>query len=171
MHPNLSILEQLQIVGGFVPLALGTARTADVVSLKNYRRCVVVFVKGIGPNGDDPTITILQGTDVAFGTSKALTFTTIYKKEDLTNISDVGQWTKVTQAAANTYTHTDAAEQQLIWAIEFKAEDLDVANGYDCIRASINDVGTTTSLGCILYLMGDPVQLDAPENMKSAIID
>jgi hypothetical protein len=60
----------------------------------------VLFHKGIGTAGDDPTLTILQGTDVAFGTNKALNFTTIYTKQDLTQLSDVGQWTKVTQAAA-----------------------------------------------------------------------
>lgn len=171
MMPNASILERGQIVAGFAPNLLTTARTGDVVSLKNYRRCLVLFFKGIGTNGQDPTITILQGTDVAFGTNKALNFTTLYKKEDPTSLADVGQWTKVTQSAANTYTHTDAGEQEAIWAIDFMAEDLDIANDYDCIRAQISDVGTNTQYGCVLYILYDPIQLSAPESMPSAIID
>lgn len=171
MNPNQRILEQVQIVAGFAPINLGTARTGDVVSLKNYRRCLVKLVKGIGPNGDDPTLTISQGTDVAFGTNKGLNFTTIYKKEDVTTLADVGQWTKVTQSAANTYTHTDAGEAAAIWCVEFLVDDLDTANGYDCIRASINDVGTTTTIGYLEYILSDPVYRTAPESMASAIID
>jgi hypothetical protein len=171
--PNLRFLENHMIVTGFPPAALSTARVADVVSLKNYRRCAVCFHSSLGTAGNDPTITILQGTDVAFGTNKALNFTEVYVKQDLTHLSDVGQWTKVTQAAANTYTDTTSAEQEKIWVIEFKAEDLDIANNYDCIRAQIGDVGTSTDgqIGTIWYILSDPYQVEAPENMPSAIID
>lgn len=171
MNPNVSLLEMSQIVSGFAPVSLTAARTADVVSLKNYRRCLVVFFKGIGTAGQDPTLTLLQGTDVAFGTNKALTFTDIYKKQDPTSLGDVGQWTKVTQTAANTYTDATSAEQEAIWAIDVKAEDLDIANDYDCIRASIGDVGTNAQLGAILYIPYDPFQMAAPEDMPSAIVD
>lgn len=167
----MSLLEYVQIVSGFAPKVLTTARTADVVCMKNYRRCLVVFHKGIGTAGDDPTITLLQGTDVAFGTNKALTFTNIYKKQDPTSLGDVAQWTKVTQAAANTYTDTTSAEQEAIWAIDIKAEDLDIANNYDCIRASIGDVGTNAQYGAVEYLLYDPVLSTAPESMAGAIAD
>lgn len=175
MHPNLSILEQVQIVSGVAPIALTTARTGDVVSLKNYRRCLVLFHKGIGGVGEDPTITILQGTNVAFGTNKALDFGTIYVKQDPTSLGDVGQWTKVTRTvtagSTNTYTDATAGEQAAIWAIDFKAEDLDIANDYDCIRASVGDVGSVSQIGAIEYILYDPVQIAAPESMPSAIID
>lgn len=171
MNPNMSILEYMQICEGILPIALTTARTGRVVSLKNYRRCLVVLYKGIGTAGDDPTITLAQGTDIAFGTTKALTFTKIYVKQDLTKLSDVGQWTKVTQAAAATYTDLTSAEQAAIWAIDIKAEDLDINGGYDCIRASIGDVGTNAQLGGVLYFPYDPVNSTAPENMASAVTD
>lgn len=171
MSGNVNLLELVQIQPAFVPAALTTAQTGDVVSLKNYRRCLVLFVKGIGTAGQDPTITLAQGTDVAFGTTKALTFTTIYEKADLTTLADVGQWTKITQSAGATYTDATAAEKALIWAIDIKAEDLDTANDYDCIRASIGDVGTASQLGTVLYLLYDPVQMAAPQSMPSAIID
>jgi hypothetical protein len=170
MNPNASILEQLQIVSGFVPLALTTARVGDVVSMKNYRRCLVLFFKAAGTAGDDPTITLLQGTDVAFGTNKALPFTEILTKQGA-DLTAIGQCTKVTQAAGNTYTDATSAEVQAIWAIEIKAEDLDIANDYDCIRASIGDVGTNAQLGCMLYLLADPIQLAGATAMASAIAD
>lgn len=171
MAMNNRLLEELQIAWGFGPIDIGTARTGDVVSMKNYRRCLVLFVKGIGTAGEDPTITLAQGTDVAFGTNKALDFTEIFVKQDPTALSDVGQWTQVTQAAGNTYTDATSAEQAAIWAIEIKAEDLDIANNYDCIRASMGDAGSTNQLGVVLYILGDPVMKLPPENMPSAIID
>ena len=168
---NKSFLECAQIVSGFAPIVLTTARTGDVVSLKNYRRCLVLFHKGIGSAGEDPTITIMQGTDVAFGTNKALDFTTIHVKQDPTSLGDVGQWTKVTQSAANTYTDATSAEQAALWAIEFKAEDLDTANNYDCIRASIGDVGSVSQIGALEYILFDPIVSTAPNAMASAIVD
>lgn len=171
MNGNLHLLEQMQIAWGFGPVELTSARTGDVVSLKNYRRCAVVMIKAIGTAGQDPTITILQGTDVTFGTNKVLNFTTIYVKQDPTSLADVGQWTKVTQAAGNTYVDTTNAEQASIWVIDFKAEDLDCANNYDCIRASVADAGTNTQLATLFYILYDPYQSGAPEGMASAIVD
>lgn len=173
MNPNQRMLEQIQIVPAWTPKLLGAgANTGDVVSLKNFRRCLVVFHKSIGPSADDPTITMHQCTDVAAGTNKVLTFTTIYVKSDLTHLTDVGQWTKVSQAAASTYTDATAGESEIMWAIEFKAEDLDINNGYDCLYATVADTGTsTTTTGVIWYILGDPLFGEAPENLPSAIID
>ena len=173
MNPNLHGLERFQLVSGWVPSTMTTARTSDVISLKNYGRVGILFHKGIGTAGDDPTLTILQGTSIAFGTNKALTFTTLYVKQDPTSLGDVGQWTKVTQSAANTYTDATVAEQAALWYIEFKAEDLDIANDYDCIRVSCSDIGTTTAdqFGALLFILMDPRQQMAPEDMLSAIID
>ncbi len=173
---NSRLLERLQIVSGFPPAALTTARTGDVVCLKGYRRCLVLFHAAIGLAGEDPTITILQGTDVAFGTNKPLDFTELYVKMDATHLTDVGQWTKVTRAlvagSTNTYTDATSGEQEKIWAIEFKAEDLDIKNDYDCIRAALADTGSTASqVGVIFYILGDPVNSMAPEQMASAIVD
>lgn len=171
MGPNENLLSYAQIAEGILPQVLTTARTGRVISIKNYRRVLVLFYKGVGTASDDPTITILQGTDIAFATNKALNFTTLYTKMDLTKLSDVAQWTKVTQSASNTYTDTTSAEQAALWAIDFKAEDFDINNGYDCIRASISDVGTNVQYGCVLYIPYDPVVQTAPESMLGVIAD
>jgi len=166
------LLEQLQIVSGIAPLALTTARDGDWVSLKNYRRCLAVFFKGIGTAGDDPTMTVRQATDVSGTSAKALTFADVYTKQDPTSLADVAQWTKNTRtggAITNTYTDATSAEQQVLWAVEFKSEDLDTANDFDCIQVQISDVGTNAQTGCVLYIMGDPVNPTAPASMASAI--
>lgn len=171
MTPNSRLLERLQIAWGFGPIELTSARTGDVICMKGYKRCGILLIKGIGTAGQDPTVTVLQGTDVAFGTNKALNFTELYVKQDPTSLADVGQWTKVTQAAGNTYTDATSAEQATLWWIEFKAEDLDIANNYDCIRASLGDAGTNTQLGALIYILGDPLYAKAPEDMMSVIVD
>ena len=171
---NELILERMQIALGFAPIALTTARTGDAVSIKSYRRVGVLFLKAVGTASDDPTLTILQGTDIAFGTSKALNFSDVYVKQDLTKLSDVGQWTKVTRTGGsitNTYTDDTSAEQQAMWWVEFKAEDFDQDNGYDCIRASISDVGTNSQLGCVLYFGADPLYPASPANMRGMTTD
>ena len=172
MSGNTRLLERMQIASGFVPIALTTARIGNVVSIKNYGRIGVLFFKGIGTPGDDPTLTIEQGTDIAFSTNKALTFADIWIKMAPTNLSNVPKWTRITRTGAgitNTFTDTDSAEQAALWWVEFMAEDFDLAGGFHCLRASVSDVGTNAQLGCVLYFGGDPRYAAAPENMQGMV--
>lgn len=172
-----SLIESLQLVPGFVPVNMQTAaNTGDWVSMKNYSRMLIIFQKGIGTAGDDPTITLQQSKVVAGSSPKALNINRVDKKQ-ATDITTVGQYTTSTPAApatndtfsTNTWTNSDLAEQQAVVAIEVKAEDLDIDGGYDCVQASVADIGTHTQLGCILYAMGEP--RNAVDPLPSAIID
>jgi len=152
----MNLLDKVQIVSGFLPVDLQDgANTGDVVSMKNYGHLTVVFFKNVGTAGDDPTLTLLQGTDVAFGTNKALNFTSVWTKQD-TVLTSTGTFTENTQDAANEFTDDSSAEDAAIWVVEIDAADLDVENGYDCVRASVADVGTNEQLGCLLYLLSEP---------------
>jgi hypothetical protein len=166
---NALFAERAQVVSGFVPVNMASgAPTSDWVSLKNYEMCTIVFFAAAGTNGDDPTLTVLQGTAVGGTTTKALTFTRIDVKQG-SALNAIGQFTKTTQAAANTYTDTDAAEEQKIWVVSFRASELDTDNGYDCIRGAIGDVGTNSQLGCVLYILEFPRYSTDP--LPSAIAD
>lgn len=148
------ILDKIDIVSGIVPINLGSARSGDVISLKNFGRCAIVFFKAAGSASEDPTITVEQCVNVAGSSNKAITFTRVDTKQG--TLTAVGTWTEVAQAAANTYTNATASENQAIWVIDIKAEDLDVDNGYDCITVSIADAGSTNQLGAVLYLLHEP---------------
>lgn len=170
--------EFLNFCQGFLPVAMNTAaNTADVISLRDYEGCLIIFYKAVGTNADDPTLTLLQGTDVAFGTNKALNITRVDKKQAATNLLAVGTYTLSTSDSAashdtfstNTWTNTDLAEQAAIVLIDVKADSLDADNNYDCIRLSIADVGTNAQLGCVLYMLYGPRYQRVPLN--SAIID
>jgi hypothetical protein len=71
-------------------------------------------------------------------------------------LSALGTFTQNTQAAANTYVDAVSAESEAIMVIDIKAEDLDIANGFDCLRCTIADVGTTSQIGGVLYLLHEP---------------
>jgi hypothetical protein len=106
----------------------------------------VVIFRGAGTDGDDPTFTFLQGTDVAFGTNKALDFTTYYAKEG--TLTAVGTWTKVTKAAGNTLAPGDpSAQSQAVYVVEFDAADFEVDVGYDSLRATPRTWAPTLSWG------------------------
>ncbi len=160
--------EESQIAVGFVPSDLAAAaQSGDWVSLKNYDHVAVIVSKAAGAVGEIPTLTIQQAQDVAGTGAKAINFTRI----DVKNGADlfaIGQFTKVTQAAGNTYAPA-AGNTQLLAVVEFEGFELDKANGFDCIRATFADVGVTAQLASVLYLLGEARY--AGQFPPSAIVD
>ena len=166
----MKLLEQVQIVEGFPTVDLQTgANDGDYVSLKDYKHVAVVFTSGVGTASDDPTLTIQQASDNAGTGVKDLDFTVIMVKQAATSLASTGQWTKTTQAAANTYTSTTAAEQSLIWVVEFDADELDVDNDFDHIRATVADIGSNAQPGSLMYILSEPRFPRAAADMLSAL--
>ena len=160
--------EEAQLAAGFVPVNMATgANDGDWVSMKHYRHLAIILFKGAGVAGEDPTITLEQATAVAGTSAKALAaITAVYIKQGA-DLFAIGTFTKVTQVAAATYTNLTLAEEQAIIVIELNAEDLDVEGGFDCVRARVADVGNSSQIGGLLYLLSGPRY--APP--LSAIID
>lgn len=155
MHGNIHFAEKCQVVSAFEPVDLNSSgQNGDYVCLKNYHRCAVVFHGNVGSSGTDITLTLQQATDVSGSGVKALNFTRIDSKEGA-NLAAVGTYTTTTQAAANTYTVTNNEQLEQIYIIDFKADDLDVANGFDCLRVTVNAVGAA-KVGGALYILHDP---------------
>ena len=164
----------IDIVHAFRPIDLqgGTGQhvTGDFVSLKNWGRCICLFHSAIGTAGDDPTITLRQAKDNADGSGKALSIIdTIYTKQAATDLLSTGVWTKVTQAAGATYTEATSAEQEALWAVEVRVEDMDVDGGFDFLRMTVADVGTNAQLGAGYYILCDPKYPAAPANVISPL--
>ncbi len=150
-----NLLDMCDIVSGFVPINIGSARTGDTISLRNHGAVAVVFFKAAGSASEDPTLTFEQATSITPSSAKALTaVTTIYTKQG--TLTSVGTWTKTTQAAAATYSNTTASENEAIWVITIKAEDLDVDNGFDCMRVTVADAGSVNQIACLLYFLLEP---------------
>ena len=151
---NLHFLDKVDIVQGITPINIGSARSSDVITLKNYGRCAIVFHKAAGSASEDPTLTVLQAVSITPSSAKALNFTTVYTKQGTLNA--VGTWTKTVQAAGNTYTNTTASENEAVWVIDIKAEDLDVDNGFDCIQVTIADAGSVNQLAALVFYLHEP---------------
>jgi hypothetical protein len=146
----------VQIVQAIVPVDLATAaNNGDWVSLKNHARVVVLVSADAGTAGEDPVITMRQATDNAGTSAKALNFTAIWEK--VGTQTGVATFTKVEQTAANTYTNTVSGEAENLFVLEFRAEELDVANGFDHVQLQVPDTGATAGkMGSALYLLLDP---------------
>lgn len=166
---NNLLVEQCQIVAGIIPVdSQSGANTGDYVSLKNYERCSIVIYKAAGVAGDDPVITVTQAQDVSGTGVKALNFTRVDSKVGVQ--TGIGTFTTNTQAAGNTYTDLVSAEAQGLFVIEFKAEDLDVNNGFDCLKVAVPDTGSAgAQLLCALYILRGAKYATNP--LPSAIID
>lgn len=163
------LLENLNFGSLIAPVDLSSgANTGDWINVKNYQEFAIVLFKGAGTAGDDPTLTVLQGTSAAGAGSKALNFTEVYHKQD-TALTSVGTWTKVTQSAGNTYTDATSAEDQAIWVVHFKTSELDAANDFDFVSCSVADVGTNAQLGCAFIVLGEPRYAQAPEDAATIL--
>jgi hypothetical protein len=169
MGLNNLFVEEAQIVMAIVPVdSQSGANTGDYVSLKNYERCTIVIIKAAGVAGDDPVITVTQAQDVSGTGVKALQITRVDSKVGAQ--TGIGVFTKNTQAAADTYTDTVSGEAQAIMVVEFKAEDLDVNNGFDCLKVAVPDTGSGGAqlLTALYILRGGKFN---PASGTSAIID
>jgi hypothetical protein len=133
-----------------------------------YERLLIVFYKNAAASGtEDPTVTVLQATDVSGSGSKALTIARSWTKTDA-DLTTIGQFT-AGSPSSNTLTVAASAQKAAIWVIEVRASDLDRAGGFCCVRANVADVGTVEQLGCMLYVLGEPRQADTPVLNPSAL--
>jgi len=150
-------LERFQIVEASVPASLDAgATTGDYVSLKHASRCVIVLGSGVGTAGDDPILSLFQAQDVAGTGAKDLLPPSgmTFKKQAATNLAAVAAWTSGSaDITSNDVTNATAAEQALIWVVEIEPDLLDVDNGFDCLRADVNDVGTNAQAGYLIYIL------------------
>jgi hypothetical protein len=162
------LTEEFQIVSAIVPVDLATgANDGDWVSMKAFDSCDIIVFKGAGTAGQDPVLTLKQATAVAGTGAKALNFTRVDSKVGAQ--TGIGQFTKNAQAAAGTYTDLVSAEAEAIFVIHVDGQDLDRANGFDCIQISIPDVGAAAQIGCALYVLGGSRY--AGQFPPSAIVD
>lgn len=167
-------LEKYQIVEATPPVLLDAAAvTGDYVSLKNAHSVVVLFRSGVGTAGDDPVLSLFQATAVAGTGAKDLIppSNSTFKKQAATSLAAVAAWSDASgDISSNDLTNATAAEEVCMWAIEIDSDELDVDNGFDCIRADVADVGTNAQPGDLLYIL-ELKEHRAPANAVSVIAD
>lgn len=158
---NTRLLESIDIVVGTAPADLDAAATVDWVSLKNYDGCLVVLVMGTGTAGSDPSVILVQATDVAGTSSKALNcIRRLYYK--IGTFTSVNTWSSIAITTATGDIDTvsvngatdlagDAAQCMLL--VDVRASDLDVDNGFDCLSYTWDDADIgAAKIGTILFI-------------------
>lgn len=173
---NGHFLNFFEVVTGVGPSDFNSDQAGDYVSLKNYEGCLVVVQKEAGTAGDDISLQMFQATDVAATAEKALTFSEIWHK--IGTQTSVQAWTRVALATATadldtvSVNGTDLGSDSVaaMFAIDIKASQLDVTNGFDCIcfKNDGTDVGNATK-AAVLYILYNSRYPDALP--KTAIID
>ena len=144
MNFNGNPLDYFNIHTALLPVdSQAAANNGLVVSLKGYEGVLIVLEKMAGVAGDDPVLTLTQATAVAGTGEKALPLPANRVRSKLHATTVPGVFTDVGNAAAagGTYTDDTSAEKAGIIAVDIKAEDLDVDNGFDCVRLAIPDTG------------------------------
>lgn len=164
------------IIESFPVVDLTTAaNTGDWIDVKNATGILCVFGSGLGTAAQDPVITFEQGDSATGGNNKAISPrqsspANVWKKQAATSLAAVTAWTDANaDQTTNVYDEDGtSAEEDLLVAIYFDAEDFDVDNGFHFIQASVADVGANAQVGfCIWILM--VAHPNDPANVLSAL--
>jgi hypothetical protein len=146
LNLNALLSEQVKFVTGLDSVVPSTS-TPDYVSLKNFERiCIIILVKN-ATTVTGSAITVKQATAVAGTSEKAVSFAKAYRNID-TAAADVLAEFAVT---SDTFTTNSTNSKNLMYVIEVQASDLDVAGGFDCIRAGTGDA--TAATVTVLYAL------------------
>jgi hypothetical protein len=151
LNLNALLSEQVKVVEGLLSTVPSTS-TPDYVSLKNYERCMVLIQVKNATTVTGSAITLKQASAVAGTGEKALSFSKAYRNID-TGAADVLAEFAVT---SDTFTTDATNSKNLMYVIEVKAEDLDVNNGFDCIRAGTGNA-TAATVSVTYFLFGAKV--------------
>lgn len=144
---NAPLHELTKIVWGMGPKVPSTT-VGDYVSLKNYSRCCIILTGLNTTTVTGSAITIKQAQAVANTGEKALAFDFVYANLDVTATDTLVE----TAVASNTFT-TDATNSiNFMYVMDVRAEQLDQANNFDCIRLGTgNATNATLTATYILY--------------------
>jgi len=146
---NARLDEQVsQIVAAAGLLLTSTLGDTTYVSLKNFRKLQIVISIADGTGVTGSTITLKQSTNVANSLSneKALGFTRMLSNVDYVASKVMNE----TAVVANTFTTQTTNSKDSLYIIEIDAEDLDLANGFDCVRVDCTGHAASASRGCVV---------------------
>ena len=164
ISPNALLIEQAKIVQGLGPVA-PSASTPDFVTMKGAPRLTILIPVKNGATVTGSAISLTQAQDVSNTGGKTLAFTTAYRALN----TGPGGNTDVLASfavAANTFTTDATNTTDNLYAIEVLETDLDINNGFDCVRCNTgNSVNATLAVVYVLY----PAKFAGPA-LPSAIV-
>lgn len=157
-------IDKGKFVAGLCPITPSTS-TPDYVSLKHYGHLTAVILVDNATTVTGSAITLKQATAVAGTSEKALAFATVWANTDI----DAGDTLTETAVSSNTFTTDATNNKNLMYVIEVDAADLDVANGFDCVRVGTGNA--TAAVVSVLYFLSQPNYAGSAASLPSAIVD
>lgn len=147
MNTNARLDEQVTPVVGAIGLLLtSTLGDTDYVSMKGYERCQIIIAIADGTTVTGTAVTLKQATAVAGTGEKELAFTRMLSNTDLAAAKSLAE----TTVSSNTFTTQAVNSKDSLYVIDVKASDLDVDNGFDCIRVDCTGHAATNPRGAIV---------------------
>lgn len=116
------------------------------VSMKNYRKLQIIIVIADGTTVTGTAVTLKQATSVAGAGEKALGFTRMLANTDYAASKTMTE----TAVASNTFTTQTTNSKDSVYVIDVDSDQLDVANGFDCVRVDCTGHAATASRGCVV---------------------
>lgn len=163
MNYNALFVEQAKIVEGLFAIVPSTS-TPDYVSLKGYGKCTIIISVKNATTVTGSAITIKQATAVAGTSEKAVTFTRAWQNIDTAAADTLTEFA----VTSSTFTTDNTNSKNLMYVMEVRSDDLDVAGGFDCVRAGTgNSTAATVHVTYILW----PPRYSGLGAKPSAIID
>lgn len=164
---NHHFLEQNDIVFAAGPVA-PSSMTAQRVSFKNFQRATVLILQNQGST-NPAAISLKQCKEIDDSpvTEKVLPFTEAYRSVNVgTQAAPVNNWEKFT-VSGDTFNTNATNGARSIYAIDIKAEDLDVANDFDIMEVEVGNAASNVL--AVLILMHEARNGGFP--VDSAILD
>jgi hypothetical protein len=159
---NNLLAEEAKLVFALPP-AVPSSAAPTYVSLKNYERIAIIVLVKNATTVTGSAITLKQATSVAAAGEKALAFTTAKRNIDTGAADALADFT----VSSNTFTTDATNSKNLMYVIEVKADDLDVNNGFDCVKVGVGDA--TAATVAVLYALRGAKYATNP--LPSAIVD
>jgi hypothetical protein len=146
---NARLDEQTTTVMAAIGLLMtSTLGDTTYVSMKGYRKLQIVIGIADGTTVTGSTVTLKQATAIAGTGEKALAFTRMLANTDYAASKTMVE----TAVTSNTFTTQTTNSKDSLYIIEVDADDLDVANGFDCVRVDMTGHAATSSRGAfVLY--------------------
>ncbi len=164
MNAGNQLVSTGKIVTGLAPIdANASAVNSDYVSLKDYHHVTFITQFGVAAAGT-PNMTFSQAKNVAGGSAKAMPFDIYYLNSD-TTASDTLVSTAV---VSDTVAKVAGSAQKFV--VEFDAAELDVDNGFDCIRCNWSTPGSNATL-IMIEIVGSQSRYAGAASNPSMIID
>lgn len=143
---NAALHEQAKIITGLAPI-LPSSSVPDYVCMKTYSRCSIIILVDNNTTVTGSAITVKQATGVGAGGEKAVAFTEAFRNIDTGSSSALTVFT----VGSNTFTTDTTNAKNLIYVIDIGIDDLDLAGGFDCIRAGT--ANATAAIVSVLYIL------------------